>query len=317
MNDLPSPSGSVPILEIRGLRKSYGNVHAVRDVSLSIPRGGIYGFLGPNGAGKTTTLRSIMNIIVPDGGSILFDGQPLTRDRLDLIGYLPEERGLYRKMTCLDQLTFLAQLKSMPKAAAREQGVAWLERLDLHDWKDRKVDALSKGMQQKVQLASTFLFSPDLVILDEPFSGLDPLNVEALRDIIREENARGCTIIFSTHMLAEAEKLCDSICLIEGGEVVLNGRLETVRDHFPQNSIRAAFADGRAIPDDLAGITRCDWDEGAWRLTIEPGSDPQSILDALRAAGPVSLFSARRPSLDEIFLTAVRQRRASAKEVTS
>jgi ABC-2 type transport system ATP-binding protein len=317
MNDQSTGSASTPILEIRKLRKSYGKVHAVREVSLSIPRGSIYGFLGPNGAGKTTTIRSIMNIIVPDSGEILFDGQNLDRDRLDRIGYLPEERGLYRKMTCLDQLVFLAQLKSMPKAEAREQGAAWLDRLDLSDWKNRKVDALSKGMQQKVQLASTFLFKPDLVILDEPFSGLDPLNVEVLREIIREENKRGCTIIFSTHMLAEAEKLCDSICLIEGGDVIIDGDLDHVRDQFPQDAVRAALADNGKMPDTIAGVTKIEREEGAWRLTLAADTNPQSVLDALREAGQVSLFAARRPSLNEIFLTAVRKRRADKQEVTS
>ncbi|MCB1151776.1 ATP-binding cassette domain-containing protein, partial [bacterium] len=297
-----------------GLRKSYGDVHAVREVNLSIPRGSIYGFLGPNGAGKTTTIRSIMNILVPDGGQILFDGQPLTRQRLDRIGYLPEERGLYRKMTCLDQLVFLGQLKSLDRGDARERGRRWLERVDLAAWADRKVDALSKGMQQKVQLAATFLFDPDLVILDEPFSGLDPLNVEIMRDIIREQNDRGCTIIFSTHMLAQAERLCDHICLIEGGEVVVDGTIDRVRDRFPQDSVRAAYPDGVAMPQTLPGVTRIERDENAWRLTLAEGADPQQVLDALRAHGPVTLFAAHRPSLDEIFLTAVRQRRGAAKE---
>lgn len=311
----PSASPTAPILQIRGLRKSYGDVQAVREVNLSIARGSIYGFLGPNGAGKTTTIRSIMNIIVPDGGEILFDGVPLTRERLDRIGYLPEERGLYRKMTCLEQLVFLGQLKSLDRGDARERGYRWLERMGLAEWADRKVDALSKGMQQKVQLAATFMFDPDLVILDEPFSGLDPLNVEVMRDIIREEHARGCTIIFSTHMLAQAERLCDHICLIEGGEVVVDGTIDIVRDRFPQDSIRAAFTEGVAMPESLPGVARIERDENAWRLTLEPETDPQRVLDALREHGPISLFAARRPSLDEIFLTAVRQRRAAGKEV--
>lgn len=312
----PSASPSAPILAIRGLRKTYGDVQAVRAVDLNIPRGSIYGFLGPNGAGKTTTIRSIMNIIVPDGGEILFDGVPLTRERLDRIGYLPEERGLYRKMTCLDQLVFLGQLKSLERGDARKRGARWLERMGLAEWADRKVDALSKGMQQKVQLAATFMFDPDLVILDEPFSGLDPLNVEVMRDIIREEHARGCTIIFSTHMLAQAERLCDHICLIDGGEVVVDGTIDAVRDRFPQDSVRAAYPEGVAMPESLPGVARIERDENAWRLTLEPEADPQRVLDALRDHGPVSLFAARRPSLDEIFLTAVRQRRAAAKEAT-
>ncbi len=314
----PASGSAAPVLEIRGLRKSYGDVHAVKDVSLTIPRGCVYGFLGPNGAGKTTTIRSIMNIVVPDGGDILFGGEHLDRARLDRIGYLPEERGLYRKMTCVEQLIFLAELKSVPRAAAREAALKWLDRVGLAEWADRKVDALSKGMQQKIQLASVFQFDPDLVILDEPFSGLDPLNVEVLREIIREENRRGCTIIFSTHMLAEAEKLCDSICLIDGGEVIVDGTLDEVRSRFPLDAVRAAFADGAEPPAGLPGVLEVTRDEGAWRLRMAEGTDPQAVLAALSDVGPVSLFSAHRPTLDDIFMTAVRARRTDgAAEVAS
>ena len=309
--DSAGPVGE-PILEIRDLRKSYGKIHAVKNVSLSIPRGAIHGFLGPNGAGKTTIIRSIMNIVVPDGGEILFAGVPLDRAQLDRVGYLPEERGLYRKMTCLDQLVFLAELKSVPKTEARRKATLWLERVGLSEWSGRKIDALSKGMQQKVQLASVFQFDPELVILDEPFSGLDPLNVEVLRDIIREENRRGCTIIFSTHMLPEAEKLCDSICLIEGGEVILEGDLAGVKRDYPLATIKAAFVDGRAMPSGLPGVIGSEPDEGAWRLALKAGADHQKVLDALRDHGDLSLFAAHRPSLDEIFLSAVRRHRGSS-----
>jgi len=302
------------MLSLRNVGKCYGEVEAVVDVSLDIPRGAIYGFLGPNGAGKTTTIRSIMNIVPPDEGEILFDGLPLDRERLDRVGYLPEERGLYRKMQCVDQLAFLAELKSVPRREGRALAEQWLERLELGDWKDKKVDALSKGMQQKVQFAATFLFSPDLVILDEPFSGLDPLNIELLRDIIRAENERGCTIIFSTHMLAEAEQLCDSICLIEGGRKILDGSLEEVREDFPLRSVKVVYSDGAAPPKDLADVTQSKPDDDGWRLTLREGADLDALLDRLRAQGSLSLFSANRPSLQEIFLTAVRRRRAEAGE---
>jgi ABC-2 type transport system ATP-binding protein len=320
MSHVPNGSAGQPVLEIRGLRKTYGKVEAVKNVSLSIPRGAIHGFLGPNGAGKTTTIRSIMNIVVPDDGDILFGGSPLDRDRLDRIGYLPEERGLYRKMTCLDQLVFLAELKSVPRSVARDKGMAWLERVGLAEWADKKVDTLSKGMQQKVQLASVFQFDPELVILDEPFSGLDPLNIEVLRDIIREENERGCSIIFSTHILGEAEKLCDSICLIDGGEVILEGDLSEVKRDFPLNSVKAAFADGRDMPFGLPGIADSAREEGVWRLTLEEGADHQRVLDGLREVAPVTFFAAHRPSLDEIFMSTVRERRGAAdrsREVTA
>ncbi len=302
------------VLSLRHIGKSYGQVRAVDDVSLDIPRGAIYGFLGPNGAGKTTTIRSIMDIVPPDEGEILFDGRPLTRELLDRIGYLPEERGLYRKMKCVEQLAFLAELKSVPRKRARELAETWLDRMELGDWKDKKVDALSKGMQQKVQFAATFLFEPDLVILDEPFSGLDPLNIELLRDIIRAENARGCTIIFSTHMLAEAEQLCDAICLIEGGRKILDGSLDQVRSDFPLRSVRVVFADGAEPPLTMPDVTQREADGEGWRLTLREGADPDALLGRLREVGPLSLFSANRPSLQEIFLTAVRRRRAGSGE---
>jgi ABC-2 type transport system ATP-binding protein len=307
-------AGSGTVLSLRHIGKRYGEIQAVKDVSLDIPRGAIYGFLGPNGAGKTTTIRSIMDIIPPDEGEILFDGRPLTRDMLDRIGYLPEERGLYRKMKCVEQLTFLAELKSVPRKQARSLAEQWLDRMELGDWKDKKVDALSKGMQQKVQFAATFLFSPDMVILDEPFSGLDPLNIELLRDIIREENARGCTIIFSTHMLAEAEQLCDAICLIEAGEKILDGSMEKIREDFPLRSVKVVFADGAEPPLGLTDVTASEADGDGWRLTLREGADVDGLLDRLRAHGSLTLFSANRPSLQEIFLAAVRRRRAGTGE---
>ena len=303
-----------PILSLRNVSKRYGDFQATRDISLDIPRGSVYGFLGPNGAGKTTTIRSIMNIIMPDTGEILFDGRPLDRKLLDCVGYLPEERGLYRKMTSVEVLTFLAVLKSVPRAEARRRARTWLERLELGEWGDRKVDALSKGMQQKVQFAATFLFEPDLVILDEPFSGLDPLNIELLRGVIREENAAGRTIIFSTHMLGEAERLCDSICLIEAGEKILDGTLDSIRATFPLQSVRVAYADGAVPPAELPGVSHRALEEGVWRLTLDQGADTDLLLDRLRVAGRVTLFAANRPTVDEIFLTAVRRRRADAEE---
>ncbi len=304
----PRSGGSV--LSLRSVYKAYGQVQAARDVSLEIPRSSIYGFLGPNGAGKTTTIRSIMGIILPDRGEIFFEGRPLEAHARDRIGYLPEERGLYRKMRCLDQLSYLAELKGVPRRTARGRAARWLERVDLASWQRRKVDELSKGMQQKIQFAATFIFEPALVILDEPFSGLDPLNIELLREIILAEQRKGTTVIFSTHMLAEAEKLCNAICLIDGGEVILDGTMEAVRRQFPLHAVRAAYADGRQPPADLPRVTDRKFEEGEWRLTLGAGSDPQLILDLLRAHGPLSLFSANRPTLNDIFLAAVRRRRS-------
>ena len=298
-----------PLLEVSDLCKSYGAKHAVDEVSLSIPRGSIYGFLGPNGAGKTTTIRCLMDIILPDRGVMTLGGQPLDRNLRDRIGYLPEERGLYRKMTCQAQLAYLAQLKGVPRREAQARAEAWLDRLELSDYLKKKVDSLSKGMQQKLQFAATFIFEPDLVILAEVFSGLDPLNIELLRDLILEEKARGTTVLFSTHMLAEAERLCDAVCLIEDGQKILDGTMADVRAAFPYHMVRVAYNNGQEPPQDLPGVTNRRQDEGTWRLELEPGRDPQDLLGMLSGAGPLSLFAANRPTLSEIFLTAVRRRR--------
>jgi ABC-2 type transport system ATP-binding protein len=311
MVDLP-PVGQ-PLLTLANVSKSYGAKRAAADINLAIPRGSIYGFLGPNGAGKTTTIRSIMNIILPDTGEILFAGRPLDRHLRDRIGYLPEERGLYRKMKCREQLAYLAQLKGLTRREALARADRWLERLQLSEWADRTVDALSKGMQQKIQFAATFIFEPDLVILDEVFSGLDPLNIELLREMILEEKRKGTTILFSTHMLAEAEKICDSICLIEGGEVIVDGSLEQVRADFPLKSVQVAWESGAEPPPDLPGVAHRRHQDGVWRLTLGEGADPQSLLPLLTGAGRLTLFSANRPSLSEIFLEAVARHRQEVR----
>jgi ABC-2 type transport system ATP-binding protein len=311
--DLP-PAGE-PLLTLQSVCKSYGAVRAVDDVSLVIPRGAIYGFLGPNGAGKTTIIRCIMNILLPDSGTIQFGDRPLTLALRDRIGYLPEERGLYRKMKSIDQLAYLAELKGVPRREAYRRADAWLTRLELGEWRDKKIDALSKGMQQKIQFAATFIHEPDLVILDEVFSGLDPLNIELLRELILAARDQGTTIVFSTHMLAEAEKICDSILLIENGGKILDGTLDEVRAQFPLRSIRCAYADGGEPPAELPGIIHREFGEGAWRLTLAEDSDVPAVLARLTDAGPLTLFAANRPSLDEIFLTAVRQRRAARADI--
>ncbi len=303
------PAVGEPLLTLRGVSKSYGETQAVREVNLVIPRGSIYGFLGPNGAGKTTTIRAIMKILLPDSGEILLAGFPMDSSLRDRVGYLPEERGLYRKMKCLAQLAYLAELKGVARGEALTRADAWLERMGLAEYRNQRVDALSKGMQQKIQFAATFIARPDVVILDEVFSGLDPLNIELLRDMILEEKEKGTTIIFSTHMLAEAEKICDAICLIEGGEVILDGTLAEVRERFPVKSVRVAWEDDTVPPPDLEGVLQCEQSEGSWQLTVAAGVAPRSLLAALSAAGPLTLFAANRPSLNEIFLSAVAAHR--------
>jgi len=278
-------------------------------VNLKIPRGSIYGFLGPNGAGKTTTIRIIMKIILADGGTVDLAGRPMDGTMRDRIGYLPEERGLYRKMKCLDQLAYLAELKGVSRSEARKRADTWLTRMGLEEWRDRKVDSLSKGMQQKIQFAATFISEPELVILDEVFSGLDPLNIELLRDMILQEKNKGTTILFSTHILSEAEKICDAICLIEGGEIILDGSLEKVRADFPLQSLRVAWEGNPEPPPDLPGVLHREKSESSWRLTLAEGINPRELLPELMAYGPLTLFSANRPSLSEIFLEAVARHR--------
>jgi ABC-2 type transport system ATP-binding protein len=238
-------------IDIRNVGKRYAEHVAVRDLSLQVPRGAVYGLLGPNGAGKTTTIRMILNIIVPDSGSISLFGEPhLTAGATDRIGYLPEERGLYKKMQVRRVLRFLAELKGVPRKVAEARIEEWLVRFQLKtpekDWGLAKIDELSRGMQQKVQFIGTLVHDPDLVILDEPFSGLDPINAQALKDTIVELKARGKTVIFSTHLMDNAERLCDAVCIIAHGDKVLDGQVSDVK----------AAAGTRTIALDVGGEAR-------------------------------------------------------------
>src|SRR5476649_246747 len=237
-------------LDIRGVSKSYGDYSAVRRLSLAVPKGAVYGLLGPNGAGKTTTIRMILNIIAPDEGTIALFGQPNTdQSILDRIGYLPEERGLYKKMQVRRVLRFLGQLKGLHAKEADRRIDAWMERFSLKtpekDWGLAKIDELSRGMQQKVQFIGTLLHDPDLIILDEPFSGLDPINAQALKDTIVELKARGKTVIFSTHLMDNAERLCDSVCIIAHGDKVLDGAVSDVKAEHGTRVV-ALSVDGQA-----------------------------------------------------------------------
>src|SRR5436305_97222 len=231
------------ILELYDIKKSYGSFVAVSGVSMAVPPGSIFGLLGPNGAGKTTTIRMIMDIIAPDAGEIRFFGHPRGAKDLARIGYLPEERGLYRKMTVLDQLLFLAEIRGLKSRDALPEIERWLERFELASWGKKKVEELSKGMQQKVQLIGTVLHRPEILILDEPFSGLDPLNQEMFREFLVESRRQGKSVLFSTHGMELAEKMCDHICLISHGRAVLTGELAAIKRRLSGNSYRLV-ADG-------------------------------------------------------------------------
>jgi len=291
------------VVSVQNVRKVYDKHVAVDDISFEIEQGAVYGLLGPNGAGKTTTIRMMMDIIRPDSGTISLLGAPPGRTRLDKVGYLPEERGLYKKMKVIDVLVYLGALKSVPAEEARKRSMEWLEKVGLASWTERKVEELSKGMAQKVQFVSTLLNRPELLILDEPFSGLDPVNTNQLKDLFLEVNRAGTTIIFSTHMMESAEKLCRSICLISRGRVILEGLLaEATRKHGRNNVILEIDGDGSFLKG-LPGVKSVD-DYGAYlEIALADGTDPQSILQAVAGKFTVRRFEIVEPTLHNIFLT--------------
>ncbi len=303
-------------IDIQGVTKRYAEHVAVRDLSLQVPRGAVYGLLGPNGAGKTSTIRMILDIIAPDQGTITLFGQRHTgKGVLDRVGYLPEERGLYKKMKVRDVLKFLAQLKGVPAKTADVRIDAWLERMSLKtadkDWGSAKVDELSRGMQQKVQFIGTLLHDPDLVILDEPFSGLDPINAQALKDTVVELKTRGKTVIFSTHIMDNAEKLCDSVCIIASGQKVLDGSVSSVKAAHAGHTVAVAF-DGalgtavEAILRDTSLVTSFDDQNRFLELELAPGANSGQLLQRLVTAGAsLQRFERVQPSLHQIFLEKV------------
>ena len=243
------------ILEIEHISKRYGDVTAVDDLSFNVPRGSVFGLLGPNGAGKSTTIRMIMRIIMADEGRILLDGMPVDDDRRRLIGYLPEERGLYKKMKVLEHLVFLGTIRGLKPGEAKKRSMAWLEKFDLGEWATHKVEDLSKGMQQKVQFIGTILHRPQLLILDEPFTGLDPINTRALKDLLMAMSKEGVTIVLSTHVLPQVDELCTHICLINRARAILDGRLEDIRTDYGGNVWRVSSDLDEAALGELPAVT--------------------------------------------------------------
>jgi len=298
----------VPILRLRGLRRSFGPVRAVDGVDLEVPRGSIYGILGPNGAGKTTAIRMILNIYTCDEGEIIFDGRPLDRHAIDRIGYLPEERGLYKRLKVAEHLEYLARLKGLSAREARRRTGLWLERFGLADRAGAKTNELSKGMQQKVQFIGAVIAEPDLVILDEPFSGLDPINVRLLREIIEEIRRAGRTVLFSTHVMEQAEQICDHIFLINRGCKVLDGRLEDIVEHYPIDKVRVAGELEEERLGALSHVEKVERNGNEWNLWLDPEGSPQRLLEELITIGRVDFFAASRPPLSEIFIREVEGR---------
>ena len=287
-------------VRLGGITKDFGAHRAVDSLSLRVPVGSIYGFIGPNGSGKTTTLRMILGILRPESGMVEVLGEEQRRAANDRIGYLPEERGLYRKMTVRRVAAYYAGLKGMSRAEARQEVEVWLSRFDLLDWADRKVETLSKGMQQKVQFISTVASRPELVILDEPFSGLDPVNLEVLREAILELRSRGTTVIFSTHDMAKAEEMCDSICMIFRGRKVLDGTLAEIQAREGADVIRIETAEGRKQIEGMPGVSEVRDLGRVQEFRYE--ADPQELLRLLVARTEVRRFEITRPSLNDIFI---------------
>lgn len=294
-------------ISLSQVNKSYANFQAVKNLSLEVAEGSIFGLLGPNGAGKSTTIRMIVNITMPDSGAIRLFGRPMTAQLQQHIGYLPEDRGLYKRMKIGEQLAFFAELKGVNRGEAMRRIDQWLERIEMSAWKDKRWDELSKGMQQKIQFVSTILHSPDLVILDEPFSGLDPINVGLLKEIVRELRQSNKTIIFSTHLMEQAEEMCDEICLINHGEKVLSGPIRDIKRRF---GWRYLALDGEGFEELIArhpSVASINERRDHTELSLTEGADPQALLRELLDSGArLTRFELVAPSLNEIFIQSVR-----------
>lgn len=287
-------------VELRDVTKTFGSTRAVDSLCLSVPPGSIYGFIGPNGSGKTTTLRMIMNIFYPDSGKILLFGEKSAGACTDRIGYLPEERGLYKSMKVREILRFYGKLKCGRDVSGEVD--RWLARLDLAGSAEKRVSTLSKGMSQKVQFLATVVTSPELIILDEPFSGLDPVNTEVIKDAVLELRDRGATVIFSTHDMSMAERMCDSIFMIFRGRKVLDGTLASIQDRYGTDTIRIKGTNGLPPVREMNGIEAIKDFGNMQELRMAPGCDPRSVLQAILAKTMVSSFEIVRPSLHDIFL---------------
>jgi ABC-2 type transport system ATP-binding protein len=291
-------------VELRGIRKTYDHFVAVERLSLNIREGSVYGLLGPNGAGKTSTIRMMIGITMPDEGEVRLFGEPFRRDLLHGIGYLPEERGLYKKMKVLDHLVFLARLHGLSEPEARKRSLEWCSRLQLSEWTQKKVEELSKGMQQKIQFIATLLHDPKLVIMDEPFSGLDPANAVMLKDVLIEMKKAGKTILFSTHRMDQVERLCDSICLIDHGRAVLEGDLKKIKGSYGKNHVQMQFEGDPRLEG--SSLVQSYNNYGNYvEVRLVPGADAQELLRTAAERARISRFEVVEPSLEEIFIDQV------------
>lgn len=292
-------------LEIENVTKKFGDFFAVKRLSFNIPRGMIYGLLGPNGAGKTTTIRMVMNIIIPDEGSIKILDRIMDEETKERIGYLPEDRGLYPKMKVGELLLFLAELKGLRGSPARKEIDFWLERFDLSDWKTKKVEELSRGMQQKLQFIVTVIHQPELIILDEPFSGLDPVNTKLLKDIMLEMKGRGRTIVFSTHRMEQVEMICDNICLINRAERILEGNLSQIKKQYGKDTVVLDYDGDAGFIQSLPEVEKIDDYGKSMEIKLRERSDPQAFLQNLVGKITINRYEVQEPSLNAIFIEKV------------
>jgi ABC-2 type transport system ATP-binding protein len=297
--------GTVASVELQNVRKCYDEFVAVADLTLSIKPGGIYGLLGPNGAGKTSTIRMIMGITVPDAGQITVFGEPLSRAHMDQFGYLPEERGLYKKMKVMDHLVFLGQLKGLSATEALKRANVWCEKFEFSAWTSKKVEELSKGMQQKVQFIAAVLHDPRLVIMDEPFTGLDPANAVVLKDVLLEMAKSGKTILLSTHRMDQVERLCQSICLINHGHAVLEGDLSQIKSRYGRHNVQIKYEGDASFLEEKRHVQSYN-DYGNYvEVRLAPGADSQDLLRLASSRARLDKFEVMEPSLEEIFIDVV------------
>ncbi len=292
------------IVELDRISKAYDTKIAVHELSLAIEAGQMFGLLGPNGAGKTSTIRMMIGMTLPDSGTVTLFGQPFTRKSLHRVGYLPEERGLYKKMKVLDQLVLLGQLHGLNATQAENRARQWCERLEIAGSLDKKTEELSKGMQQKIQFIAAILHDPELLIMDEPFSGLDPVNTVMLQDVLVELKNKGKAVLFSTHRMDQVEKLCDSICLVHQGDAVLTGTVREIKSRYPKNRLRVRY-EGDAAFLSHPSIAEASQSNGTAEIRLRDGADPQQVLEAAMAKARVTYFDVMEPTLEEIFIETV------------
>ncbi len=287
-------------IEINNITKTFGKHRAVDELSLAVPEGSIYGFIGPNGSGKTTTIRMIMNILYPDSGTVRILGSEHLGSRLDDVGYLPEERGLYKKMKVKEVLGFHGELKNGKNI--KQEIDYWIERFDLKDWANKKVETLSKGMSQKVQFIATIIDKPKIIILDEPFSGLDPINADVIKSAVLEMQAKGSTVIFSTHDMSMAERMCNYIFMIHKGKKVLDGTLADIQDKYATDTLRIQTDNGSSAYKDIPGIEKINDFGQMQEIRLAPDIDVQEILKKIISKARVTKFEITKPSLNDIFI---------------